>query len=433
MLSTSRTFASVFRNLISGRNHLVESASNYCYRYCSYSTISMATATTLNASEDTAATDSSSVRCANQKETSKPKKGWWIPTSDGHLKHAEEKVCSNLESSHAHYEVPIETGEEEVKINTLEFSHEDSVAHETEHPVVLLHGFGAGWGFYFKNIDSIAKNSSKLYAIDAPGMGSSSRNFNVKKLTPEQTEEKFVDALEQWREKVGIEKFTFVGHSFGGYLSGLYALKYPDRVSKLVLLSPVGVPAKSEEAKKKFENFRKTLPWYARALVGTVEWGWTNNISPQSLVRGAGPYGKRLVSGYVYRRFVGLTDEEYKVMAEYAYHVSAARGSGEFGLLNVLEFGAWAKNPLKNRLNDLKVDTAFMYGSQDWMDAKAGAELSANMRHANSEYHIIDGAGHQLFIDRPEEFNSIMARILRDGKASSRNNSNNNSASNSQK
>lgn len=33
-----------------------------------------------------------------------------------------------------------------------------------------------------------------------------------------------------------------VGHSLGAYLACCYALKYPERVSRLVLLSPAGVP-----------------------------------------------------------------------------------------------------------------------------------------------------------------------------------------------
>jgi cardiolipin-specific phospholipase len=39
-----------------------------------------------------------------------------------------------------------------------------------------------------------------------------------------------------------LEKMTLAGHSLGGYLSAVYALKYPDRVNKLILLSPAGVP-----------------------------------------------------------------------------------------------------------------------------------------------------------------------------------------------
>ena len=35
---------------------------------------------------------------------------------------------------------------------------------------------------------------------------------------------------------------TLVGHSLGAYLSVVYALRWPERVERLVLLSPAGVP-----------------------------------------------------------------------------------------------------------------------------------------------------------------------------------------------
>lgn len=41
---------------------------------------------------------------------------------------------------------------------------------------------------------------------------------------------------------MGMETMTVVGHSLGGYFGTAYALKYPTRVHKLILLSPAGVP-----------------------------------------------------------------------------------------------------------------------------------------------------------------------------------------------
>jgi len=53
----------------------------------------------------------------------------------------------------------------------------------------------------------------------------------------------FVQALEDWRVSVKAEVMCLTGHSLGGYLAAAYTLRYPERVSKLILLSPAGIPA----------------------------------------------------------------------------------------------------------------------------------------------------------------------------------------------
>ena len=45
------------------------------------------------------------------------------------------------------------------------------------------------------------------------------------------------DAL---RQSLGFEKWAVLGHSFGGHVALEYALRYPDRLSHLVLLDTGG-------------------------------------------------------------------------------------------------------------------------------------------------------------------------------------------------
>lgn len=77
--------------------------------------------------------------------------------------------------------------------------------------------------------------------IDILGMGGSSRpKFNPK--TPEDSDNFFVDFLENWRQAMGnISGFILAGHSFGGFICGHYAVRYPQHIKKLLMLSAVGV------------------------------------------------------------------------------------------------------------------------------------------------------------------------------------------------
>lgn len=83
-------------------------------------------------------------------------------------------------------------------------------------------------------------------------MGGSSRPGDITiDFTAAQCLDYFIDYFEKWRLALPkhfkplrgkeLTEFSFVGHSFGGYLSCHYALRYPQHVKKLILLSPVGL------------------------------------------------------------------------------------------------------------------------------------------------------------------------------------------------
>ncbi|GEQ66742.1 hypothetical protein JCM33374_g405 [Metschnikowia sp. JCM 33374] len=122
--------------------------------------------------------------------------------------------------------------------------------------IVLIHGYAASLGLFFDNFDRLSSIPGvRVHAIDMLGFGFSSRpdypNFKHGTVAEiRQNEDWFLDSIEEWRKRRGIENFVLVGHSFGGYLSCAYAMKYNQRnnnesnqsmIQKLVLLSPVGV------------------------------------------------------------------------------------------------------------------------------------------------------------------------------------------------
>jgi proline iminopeptidase len=60
--------------------------------------------------------------------------------------------------------------------------------------------------------------------------------------------------LEAIRKHYGLEKMTLIGHSFGPAIAALYAVRYPERVERMIFLGPIP-PRKGTF----FEEFGKTL------------------------------------------------------------------------------------------------------------------------------------------------------------------------------
>ena len=296
-----------------------------------------------------------------------------------------------------------------------EFSVE-RIGEEVENNLVILHGYGAGLGFFYRNFEALSRAKGwKLYALDLLGMGRSSRpNFSISAKDKEgkitESENWFIDALEEWRIKRGLETFTLVGHSLGGYLSVAYALKYPGRLNKLILASPVGIPedpdavneempnpedstmpneftqdasettngnaAKPAADNNNFMNQRKkgeaAAPKDAprRRLPGWLTYMWeANMVSPFSLVRWSGPLGPRLVSGWTSRRFSQLPEEEAQALHDYSYSLFRQRGSSEYALAYLLAPGAFARSPLIRRIQGV---------GRQWIQAHDGPSVDGD-------------------------------------------------------
>lgn len=129
-------------------------------------------------------------------------------------------VSLGIDSNFSKQYVPISNGNH---LWTLTFSNEH-VKDKT--PMVLLHGFGGGVGLWAQNLD-ILSQQRPIFALDLLGFGQSSRPlFST---DAQEAEDQFVESIEQWRTKVGLDSMILLGHNLGGYLAVSYSIKYPGR------------------------------------------------------------------------------------------------------------------------------------------------------------------------------------------------------------
>jgi len=112
-------------------------------------------------------------------------------------------------------------------------------------PILFLHGFGAS----LQTWDTWAQSLSEDYrviSVDLPGFG----------LTGEDpsgiyTDQRSVEVLEAFLKELKITKVVLVGNSMGGKFAWQFTARYPNQVTKLVLISPDGYASPGIEYGKK--------------------------------------------------------------------------------------------------------------------------------------------------------------------------------------
>uniref|UniRef100_A0A3Q4BZC9 1-acylglycerol-3-phosphate O-acyltransferase ABHD5 n=1 Tax=Mola mola TaxID=94237 RepID=A0A3Q4BZC9_MOLML len=325
----------------------------------------------------------------------------WCPTSASQLKDAEEKMLRSkcVKQPYCRQHVRISASN---YLWTIAFSTHPpsgSLPHPTaQHrpPLVLLHGFGGGVALWTQNLDSLS-SSGPVYALDLLGFGRSSRPRFTS--DPEGAEEQFVESLEEWRERVGLEEMVLLGHNLGGYLSAAYTLKYPQRVKHLLLVEPWGFPARPENPN------HNSIPVWIRAMGAVM-----SPFNPLAGLRLAGPMLVQTIRSDFKQKYLSVFEDN--TVSDYIYHLNAQTPSGETAFRNMTIPYGWAKRPMLERINQVHADIpiSFIYGSRSSIDSDSGYAFKKT--RPDVEIRVIRGAGHYVFADQPEDFNQTVLQIL---------------------
>ncbi|VDN01742.1 unnamed protein product [Thelazia callipaeda] len=365
----------------------------------------------------------------------------WNKFTDDTLAAVEARLFSHVRSRITSQFIPITMG----RIYTVVA--ESSRSSSARIPVVLIHGFAGGVGFWAANIDAMAENRL-LYCFDLLGFGRSSRPSFAE--DPALIELQFVQSIENWRKEIGISKMILIGHSFGAFIAAAYTLVNPERVRHLVLVDPWGFTAKSDR------NFSQNFPAWMKIVVRTV-----SLFYPLSALRLAGPYGVTLIKALrpdLAFRFPCIDSND---IYEYIYMCNAQNPSGEIAFTNMSFSFGWAKRPMLerqvillnfivtcrycvesllffflydstfiiikacmiqkskkygifSRIIDLppSMSITFIFGSRSWIDSSIGVEVQSKRQNSYVDVQVINGAGHHIYADQTEVFNSALCDLF---------------------
>lgn len=249
--------------------------------------------------------------------------------------------------------------------------------------VVLLHGGGPGassWTNWSRNISVLAERFHIL-AVDQPGYGHSDKR-------PEhgQFNRYAARALKGLFDQLGLERVPLVGNSLGGGTAVRFALDYPDRAGRLVLMGPGGLSVNlfapdPTEGVKRLSKFsmaptRENLESFLRVMV----------------------YNQKLITDELIDQRFELASTPESLAATQAMGKSFSSGDFELGMM-------WRE------AYRLRQPVLLIWGREDRVNPLDGA-LVAVKTIPRVQLHVFGQCGHWAQVEKFDEFNKLTVDFL---------------------
>ncbi|HEX5498904.1 MAG TPA: alpha/beta hydrolase [Thermomicrobiales bacterium] len=249
----------------------------------------------------------------------------------------------------------------------------------------VLHG-GPGMDHsYFKPWLSPLAETMQLIYVDHRGTGRSER-VPLESCTIEQ----MADDLEALRELLGLERVNVLGNSFGGFWALTYALRYPDSVARLILVTTSPSYAFWEAAQA--EADRKATPQQKAVMPDVFE----GRIESEDEFRG---WWEIMMPLYFYKWDDTIGGE------------MIARGVDSPQVASYMFREIIPHYDVRPRLGEISAPTLIAAGRHDWVTPVGESEAMAR-GIPNSEYVVFEKSGHMPFIEEQERFNDLVKRFV---------------------
>ncbi len=250
-------------------------------------------------------------------------------------------------------------------------------------PVLLIHGLGASADIWMYNVEALARQH-RVYVPDLVGFGRSDKpgpSFSPFDYTP---------FLDDFMNLLKIERVSLVGQSLGGGIALHYALQFPQKVNKLVLVDSAGL------GKEVIWTLRlMSLPW-----VGEL-FSYPNRKGVEIFFRLA-VLNRALVT---------------KDFVELYYDIFSRPGFQKFFLMILRQIvdirGAREEilDPIMNNLYKIAQPVLIIWGEKDGvLPIQHGYLGKEKLPHAKLK--IMEGCGHIPFFEKSDEFNELVLNFL---------------------
>ncbi|MES2256995.1 MAG: alpha/beta fold hydrolase [Pseudomonadota bacterium] len=257
-----------------------------------------------------------------------------------------------------------------------------NVAGEGE-SVIMLHGAGpgaSGWSNFHRNIDAFADAGYQVILLDCPGFNKSDAIVSdvQRFLLNARAVKGLMDALD-------IKRTHLVGNSLGGGSSLAFALEYPERLNKMVLMGPAAVGPSLFQA----------LPMEGiKALFGLYHHPTMENMNKMLEIFVHDP--SRITEELRSARFAN--------MLSHKEHLANFIKSTELAPLHVIDYSP--------SLANIAAETLVIWGRDDrFVPLDWGLKLLWGM--PNAQLHVFSKCGHWAQWEHAGKFNALCLDFLK--------------------
>jgi pimeloyl-ACP methyl ester carboxylesterase len=252
-------------------------------------------------------------------------------------------------------------------------------------PLVFVHGLSGSWPNWLEQLPVFAREH-RVVALDLPGFGHSPMPAEKLSIAG------YARLLDGLLDRLEIDAAALVGNSMGGFVAAELAIAYPQRVERLVLVSAAGI---STHQQRSTTHAVPALRRLERVVIAAGAWTASKSDTVAKRAR--------------------LRDLTLNVVARHPSRLPAAlaaeqlRGAGKPGFVQGLE--AIVDYEIRERLGEIACPTLIVWGNSDRLinvrDADVFAELIPNSRKV-----VFADTGHVSMLERPDEFNALLAKFL---------------------
>lgn len=236
--------------------------------------------------------------------------------------------------------------------------------------VILLHGLGGNAENWALTIPALAANYH-VVAPDQIGFGKSDKPLLKYRVGT------YADFLDKFMAELKIERAALVGNSMGGWVAGLSAIKYPNRVEKIVLADAAGIEPKAVDLDRVYQLNNSTRDEIRANL-------------------------KLIFASPLLRNNEALIDQ---------FFTQRVTTNDGYTINSLIESIKRREDFLDARLSEIKKPTLIVWGKQDGLLPLADGE-KFNKGIANSEFVVFDNCGHAPQFEKATDFNKAVLAFL---------------------